>query len=276
MAAPVSVALYSARERLRNKDFAHYSQAELKDADTIFRNFNWRPPDRISRRRRPSRHGSSIDLRRLLRRTLGRSGEIVELPRRQSQAKPRSLLLLCDVSGSMDAYTRALLHFLHAFSGRFSRVEVFVFGTRLTRITHLLQCRDVDVAVDAVSAEVEDWSGGTRLGEALGCFHRTWARRVAANGAVVLLISDGWDRGDPAKLAVEMARLQRLSHRLIWLNPLMGSRAYEPLTRGMKAALPYVDDFLPVHNLASVEALACSLSRIGPVRPARRATRPVT
>ncbi len=170
----------------------------------------------------------------------------------------------------MDRYSRILLQFVHTISNGLRDVEAFVFGTRLTRITRMLRERDIDDAVAEVSKHVLDWSGGTRIGAALKEFNFVWGRRVLGRGAVVLLISDGWDRGDPELLSREMARLQRSCHRLIWLNPLLGSRDYQPLTQGMQAALPYVDDFLPVHNLLSLEQLGAKLSALGSARPARK------
>ena len=172
----------------------------------------------------------------------------------------------------MERYSRMLLHFAHALTHGLKEVEteVFVFGTRLTRITHHLRHRDVDESLDAVGKAVEDWAGGTRIGDAIKTFNYEWARRVLGRGAVVLIISDGWDRGDVSMLAHEMARLQRTAHRVIWLNPLLGMENYEPIQRGMAAALPYVDDFLPVHNLASLEQLADLLASVGETRPVRR------
>jgi uncharacterized protein with von Willebrand factor type A (vWA) domain len=170
----------------------------------------------------------------------------------------------------MERYSRMLLHFLHAFSHRMGNVESFVFGTRLTRITHHLRHRDVDEALDEVGKIVEDWSGGTKIGEAIKNFNYRWARRVLGQGAVMLMISDGWDRGDPEQLAHEMARLQRSTHRLIWLNPLLGSENYQPIQRGMAAALPFVDDFLPVHNLRSLEQLANAFSKLSQRRAERK------
>lgn len=197
-------------------------------------------------------------------------GELLDLSVRGPKLKRRQLVLLCDISGSMDRYTRLLLHFLHSLESSNERVEVFVFSTRLTRITRALQKRDPDAAISSVAGRVHDWSGGTRIGEALHTFNRRWARRVLGHGAIVMIISDGWDRGDPRLLAHEMERLQRASYRLIWLNPLLGSANYEPLTQGLVAALPYVDDFLPVHNLASLEALAILLNQIQEGRPDRK------
>jgi uncharacterized protein with von Willebrand factor type A (vWA) domain len=209
-----------------------------------------------------------LDLRRVTRRNLRYGGEVLVLPRRRRKQRPRPLALLCDVSGSMDRYTRLLLRFLHATTQGLEGVETFVFGTRLTRITHQLRLRDPDRALDEVTRDVLDFAGGTRIGEAVATFNRRWARRVLGRGALAVIISDGWDRGDPALLAAEMAHLQRSCHLLVWLNPLLGLEGYQPLTRGMSAALPYVDLFLPAHNLASLEALAAMLSRIASERPA--------
>jgi uncharacterized protein with von Willebrand factor type A (vWA) domain len=170
----------------------------------------------------------------------------------------------------MERYTRILLHFIYSLTrGLDQTVEAFVFSTRLTRITRHLINNDIERAMNEVSESVPDWSGGTRIGDALMRFNFKWARRVLGRGAIVLLISDGWDRGDPQLLAREIARLQRSCFRLIWLNPLLGSPEYEPLTRGIQAALPYIDDFLPVHNLASIESLANHLTLLDARRPIR-------
>jgi uncharacterized protein with von Willebrand factor type A (vWA) domain len=172
-------------------------------------------------------------------------------------------VVIADISGSMERYTRLLLHFVYGLSeGMQEMVEAFVFSTRLTRITRQLHNKDVEQAMRRVSQSVPDWSGGTRIGDALKRFNFDWGRRVLGRGAVVLIISDGWDRGDPAVLGQEVARLQRSCYRLIWLNPLLGSPRYEPLTRGIQAALPHIDDFLPVHNLASLEELANLLASV--------------
>jgi uncharacterized protein with von Willebrand factor type A (vWA) domain len=179
----------------------------------------------------------------------------------------RPLVLLCDVSGSMERYSRLLLIFAHAVARR-EDVETFVFSTRLTRITRLLRHRDIDRALEQVGKQVHDFSGGTRIGDAIAVFNRRWARRVLGHGAVVIVISDGWDRGDPARLEQELERLRRMSYRLIWLNPLLGSEGYEPVTRGMAAALPHCDDFLPAHNLEALDELGRLLATLDrrPVR----------
>ena len=190
----------------------------------------------------------------------------MELAHREPKVKPRPLVLICDVSGSMERYTRMLLHFIHTIAGGLDRVEAFLFATRLTRITRYLRYRGIDQTVAEVARAVPDWAGGTRIGQALKTFNFQWARRVLGGGAVVLIISDGWDRGEPELLAKESSRLQRSCRRLIWLNPLAGSPTYQPLTRGMQTALPYVDDFLPIHNLNSLAALARHLGSLSPQR----------
>ena len=174
--------------------------------------------------------------------------------RRKPRVRRRPLVLICDVSGSMERYSRLLMIFAHAIARR-EDLEAFVFSTRLTRITRMLRQRDLDRALDTVSKRVHDFSGGTRIGDAIGDFNRHWARRVLGHGAVVIIISDGWDRGDPDHLVAELIHLRRSAHRLIWLNPLLGSKGYEPLTRGMAAALPHCDDFLAAHNVEALEDL---------------------
>jgi uncharacterized protein with von Willebrand factor type A (vWA) domain len=258
---PATVQTWSAREALRRKNFAQYTAAEVADARAALAALAWRIRERRTRRWVPGR-GAALDLRRALRRTLRAGGELVALPRRARAMRARPLVVLCDVSGSMERYTRMLLHFVHAIARDRQRLEAFLFATRLTRITRQVRTDRVDAAVSAVAHAVDDWAGGTRIGDALRELNMRWARRVLTRGPVVLVISDGWDRGDPDRLSAEMARLQRSCDRLIWLNPLLGEADYQPLTRGIRAALPYVDDFLPAHNLASLERLAAHLSAI--------------
>ena len=260
---------YSAREMLYQKDFAALSAGELQAIKRLIRRLVWRLGERKTRRMRPG-EGARLDLRRSLRRSFRYGGELLEWSRRVPKIKPRPLVVLADISGSMERYTRLLIHFLYTLAeGMEQRVETFTFGTRLTRITRQLKNKDIDQALDDVSQSIVDWSGGTRIGDALRTFNFDWSRRVLRGGAVVLLISDGWDRGDPDLLQKEIARLNRLCHRLIWLNPLLGSEEYEPLTRGMQAALPYIDDFLPVHNLASLDELAAHLQSINELHQPR-------
>lgn len=234
------------------------------------RQMRWRIEERRTRRRRPAANGRQLDMRRMIRRNLRYGGEPLEMTWRETRTKQRPLVVICDISGSMERYSRILLQFIHTMSNGLQDVEAFVFGTRLTRITRMLGRRDIDEAIGEVSKQVLDFSGGTRIGEAVKEFNFRWARRVLGRGAIVLLISDGWDRGEPEMLSREMGRLQRSCHRLIWLNPLLGSPGYQPITRGMQAALPFVDHFLPVHNLASLEQLGAQLAMIGESRPARR------
>ncbi len=256
---------YSSREVLREKDFSDFTPAEIRDARIMMRELSWNLGRQRTRRLVPG-YGSALDLRKTLRRALKFGGEPLDLARLQRKDKVRQLVLICDVSGSMERYTRMLLHFIHSLSGNLDQVEAFLFATRLTRITRFLKHRGVDQTVNQLARAVPDWSGGTRIGQALKTFNYQWLRRVMGSGAIVMIISDGWDRGEPELLAREAARLQRSCRRLVWLNPLLGSADYQPLTRGMQAALPYVDDFLPVHNLNSLEALARHLNSLGPQR----------
>lgn len=263
--APMS---YSAREVSRLKDFAHFTEEELVQAKRMIAALTWKLGMHRTRRWTPGR-GSVPDLRRVVRRNIRHGGEPLTLPTRDRTVKRRPLVLVCDVSGSMERYARMLLHFLYSLAGGLDRVEAFLFSTRLTRITREITRRGAGETVPTIPGRVPDWGGGTRIGEALRTLNVRWARRVLGHGPVVLLISDGWDRGDPELLAREMGRLQRSCHRLIWLNPLLGSPEYQPLTRGMQAALPFVDDFLPVHNLASLEGLAEHLNQLPMRRTAR-------
>lgn len=266
--APVPRPTWSARDALRRKNFASYTEGEIADATAAMAALRWDPGERRTRRWTRGA-GPALDVRGALRHA-GRSGELVVLPHRARVSRPRPLVVIADVSGSMERYTRMLLRFVHALARRRQRIEAFLFATRLTRITRDLRRDRADEAVAAVARHVQDWAGGTRIGDALREVNRHWARRVLGRGPVVLIISDGWDRGDPALLSAEIARLQRSCHRLIWLNPLLGSADYEPLTRGMRAARPFVDDFLPAHNLASVERLAAHLDQLPARRPVRR------
>jgi len=263
---------YSAIEMLRKKDFESFTWDEVQEAKKLMSEMRWHLGQRPTRRKRPARRGSYPDMRRIVRRNLKYGAELLELTWREIKYKPRPLVIICDISGSMSLYSRLLLHFIHTISNGLLNVEAFVFGTRLTRITRQLKRRDVDDAVGDVSRSVQDWSGGTRIGDALHFFNQKWAKRVLGRGAVVLIISDGWDRGDAGVLEVEMDRLQHSCHRLIWLNPLLGSPDYRPLTIGMKTALPYIDNFLPAHNLDSLISLGNLLGTIDDSRPMRSAS----
>ena len=246
---------------LADKDFGVLSTDELAEASRALSRLEWTPGQRRTRRWVRG-HGARIDLRRAIGDSLRTGGELVNLPRRTRRIHPRPLVLLCDVSGSMERYSRMLLLFAHALTLRHQRVEAFLFSTRLTRITRQLRVRRPDQALEAVAESVPDWSGGTRIGGAVREFHHRWGRRALNGGPVVLLISDGWDRGDPEELRTQIARLQRRCHRLIWLNPLIGTADYAPLTRGLQAALPFVDDFLPVRTLSNLADLATHLNAL--------------
>jgi uncharacterized protein with von Willebrand factor type A (vWA) domain len=254
-------AAWSAVEILRAKDFADYSDAERGVARKLILQLAKRGPRRPSRRTKPAHRrgprpaGARHDLRRTVRASLRYGGEPIERRWRIRTDRPRPVVLVCDVSGSMEAYARMLVQYLQAAVAANRRVEAFAFGTRLTRITHELRGKDPDASVSRAAAAVADWSGGTRIGDALSTLNREYARYVG-RGAVVVVLSDGWDRGDPILLQVEMQRLARVSHDLVWLNPLKASPDYEPLTRGMQAALPYVDHFLAGNSIASLEELA--------------------
>lgn len=257
---------YSAIEVLRAKDFGELSEEELRSVTALIHTIAWQPDLRRSRRKRAAAHGAHLDLRHVLRRGLRYGGETLELAWQQPRLKRRPLVVLCDVSGSMQLYTRVLLQFLYAITNGLEQVEAFAFGTRLTRLTRPLRQTDVNGALRQAAGAVNDWGGGTRIGESLKTFNYAWGRRVLSHGPTVLIISDGWDRGDLTLLEREIRRLQLSCHRLIWLNPLLGAPDYEPLAQGIETVLPYVDDFLPIHNLISLERLACLLQQSTPPR----------
>ena len=252
---------YSNQAVLRNKDFARMTGEELDSAKAVMAGFPRSLGLRRTRRYQPGK-GSYLDARRAFRQNMRYAGEPIARPTRSRVLKPRPLVLICDISGSMERYTRVLLHFAHALANNLYQVESFVYSTTLTQVTHSIRHKSVDLALREVGQHVHDWGGGTQTGEALRHFNYQWSRRVLGHGAVVLLITDGWDRGSPDLLRVEMARLQRSCHRLIWLNPLLGAPEYEPLTRGAQAMLPYIDDFLPVRNLANLETIVRELRRV--------------
>jgi uncharacterized protein with von Willebrand factor type A (vWA) domain len=240
-------------------DFEKMSLEELARAKAAIARLRLPVQDVPTRRFAPDRRGARADLRATLRAAL-RSGGLIELKRRSRRRRPPPLVVLCDISGSMSRYSRIFLHFMHSVTNDRDRVYTFVFGTRLTNITRYLRHRDVDLALDRVAEAVTDWSGGTRIGHALCEFNRLWSRRLLGQGAIVLLITDGLDRDAGAGLAHEMDRLHRSCRRLIWLNPLLRYEGFEPRSLGMKAMMPYVDEFRPVHNLESLETLIEVLS----------------
>jgi uncharacterized protein with von Willebrand factor type A (vWA) domain len=252
-----SIALrYSATEVLHEKDFANLSEAELTEAYELIASLRSRPAMRTSRRRRPVRHGHGVlDVRRTVRQSLRAGGEPVQLRRLARSQRQRRVVLLVDVSRSMEPYARAFLRFAHsAVTGR-RGVEVFTIGTRLTRVTRELRWHDPDIALRRAVTTVADISGGTRLGPSLRAFNDRHGATGIARGAIVVMLSDGWDRGDPGELAEEMARLSRLAYKIVWVNPLKASRGYAPLARGMAAALPYVDEFVEGHSFGALEHL---------------------
>jgi uncharacterized protein with von Willebrand factor type A (vWA) domain len=257
----VETGLASSIELLREKSFARCSEAELAALGQLMRRLPLAVPERRSRRRVPARRGAP-DLRRTLRHAFRTGGDPVERARRERLRVRRPLVLLLDVSGSMDAYSRALVMFAHGALRSGRRVEAFCFGTRLTRVTHSLAAPDADKALAQAAAEVVDWDGGTRIGDSVKTFLDEHGHGGLARGALVLICSDGLEVGDPDLLAEQMARLSRLAYRVVWLNPLQEDPAYEPLARGMKAALPYVDLFASGHSLASLEELGEALERL--------------
>jgi uncharacterized protein with von Willebrand factor type A (vWA) domain len=260
---------FAAREVLQHKDFATMSIDELAEAKALMRRMKLPLPARPVRRTLASPRGSAIDLRATLRRSIGAGGALTPLRFRARRRRPPPLCVLCDISGSMDRYARMLLHFLHAITNDRHRVHVLTFGTRLTNITRHLRHRDVDVALAHVAEAVEDWSGGTRIGHCLAEFNRRWSRRLLGQNAVVLLISDGLDADAGDGLAFEAERLAKSCSRLVWLNPLLRYAGFEARPAGIKALLPHVDDFVPVHNLETLTDLARALAQAPRGQPAQ-------
>ncbi len=252
---------FSAREVLQTRDFATMSGEELGQVKRMLARLRLPLPKAPMRRTRPDDRGRRIDLRATLRRSAGAAGAAAPLAFRARTLRTPPLVVLCDISGSMDRYSRMMLHFLHAITNDRHRVHVMLFGTRLTNVTRHLKHRDVDVALERVSSAVADWAGGTRIGASIAEFNRHWSRRLLGQNAVVLLISDGLDAESGAGLDEAMERLSKSCRRLVWLNPLLRYADFEARPAGIRAMLPWVDDFLPVHSLASLEALAGTLSR---------------
>ena len=252
----ISPDAYSQGEVLRHREFDRMTPAELREAERLVDLLVPRLERRRTRRYELHSHGRRLAPRAMFRRNLGTGGQLVSWVWRRPIREPRSLVVLCDISGSMERHSRLLLRFVQALSAASEvRTESFVFGTRLTRVTRLLRDRDRDRALARVADSVNDWAGGTRIGELFRTFNQKWARRSLRTSGVVIVVSDGWDRGDPALVASETARLRRNCHRLVWLNPLAGTPGYQPLAGGMRAAYPYIDDFLPAGTVASLERL---------------------
>jgi uncharacterized protein len=254
---------HSAHEVLRERDFAAMTRDELTAARALMAALAAARPARRSHRLRPHRRGRVLDMRALARASIATGGDPVARRFRRRALAPRKLVVLCDVSGSMEAYSRALLLYLHAVVRSGRGVEVFAFGTRLTRLTPELQTRDPEQALARAAARVVDWAGGTRIGASLKHYNDVWGRRGLTRGAVVLIASDGWERADHELVGTEMARLHRAAHTVVWVNPVKGSTAYQPLAAGMRAALPSIDRFVTGHNLASLEALGRLLEGVG-------------
>jgi uncharacterized protein with von Willebrand factor type A (vWA) domain len=252
---PLAVSRASDRARLHAKDFGAFAPDELHEIRRVAARLARRLAVRPSRRWRSASRGPRLHLRQIMRRSLKTGGDLVELTFRKRRRRKTKLVVLCDVSGSMDLYSRFLLQFLYALQNCFARVETFVFSTRLSRVTEQLRRRPYVAALRRLSIGVDDWSGGTRIGECLAAFATGWPRLVDRR-TVVVVMSDGWDAGDPADVATTLAALRERAGRVVWLNPLLGSPTYRPETRGMAAALPHLDVFAPVHNLASLRALA--------------------
>jgi uncharacterized protein with von Willebrand factor type A (vWA) domain len=260
-----AVLTVSDRERLQTMDFEAMSAADIAAARAEIRRLALPLDLQRTRRRRADPQGPHFDLRRTIRNSLRQGGEIFDIASSRRVTRPPPLVVLCDISGSMSRYAQILLHFLHAIANDRDRVHIFLFGTRLSNVTRCLRHRDPEVAFQLVAHTVPDWSGGTRIGEALATFNQKWARRVLGQGAVVLLVTDGLDRPradeGSAGLAANMERLHKSCARLIWLNPLLRWDGFEPRSQGIRAMLPHVDSFRPVHNLASLRALVQTLSR---------------
>lgn len=249
------VAGYSAEEALTSKDFSMFQAEELEEMIRVTLKMARRMATKLSRRMERTRHGHVIDRRRTIRNNLKYGGDVLELAYKKRKIKKTKLVLLCDVSGSMDIYSRFLLQFIYALQSNFVRTESFVFSTQLSRVTEYFREQDIYDALDTISKEVLDWSGGTRIGQSLATFNQDWASSVLDQRTVVIILSDGWDTGDAEVLETQMAELRRRAARVIWLNPLMSNPGYQPLCRGMRTALPYIEVFAPAHNLTSLMEL---------------------
>ena len=256
----------SAVETVSRRDFADLDDEDLAEARRLMMTMLWQPTDYRTRRWSPSGRGRRPDMRRSLRRAIGPEGDLMPLSWKERNRKQRPLVVIADISGSMEAYAEMFLVFAHSAQRRLREVEVFTFSTHLSRITEEMKRRDTKSALAGVSARVQGWSGGTQIGEALAQWNREWSRRLARGGPVVLILSDGWDCGDPRLLAGEMARLARSVHRVMWLNPLASRESYEPVTRGMRAVLPHVDHLLPAASVEDFRGVVRVLDSIAGVR----------
>ncbi len=265
-----AVLAWSDRERLATRDFEQMSAEEIREAERAIARMSLSVNQLPTRRMRPDPRGDRVDPRAMLRAALRQGSDAIPLRFRSAVPRPPAVVTLCDVSGSMARYARMMLRFLHALGQGRPRTHAFTFGTRLTPVTRALRGRDADQALAAVGRAVQDWDGGTRIGDCLRDFNRLWSRRLLGQGAVVLLVTDGLDRGDPRLLAGEAERLRRSCRRLVWLNPLLRFDGFEPLAEGVRALLPHVDEFRPVHDLRSLSELARALSGAPASRASRR------
>ncbi|HET6316963.1 MAG TPA: VWA domain-containing protein [Chloroflexota bacterium] len=256
----IDMPLYSPVEVLAGRDFSSFVADEMSDIARAILVVAKRLATRESRRYRSTQRGHAIDLRRTMRRNIKYGGTVVELARKKRKIRKPKIVLVCDVSRSMDTYSKFLLQFIYALQNTLGRVESFVFSTRLTRVTDYFRTSDIFTALDRITREVPDWSGGTRIGESLRTFNHEWALRLLNKHTIVLIMSDGLDTGDASVLEHEMEQIQRRAARVIWLNPLLGNEDYRPLARGMSAALPHVNLFASAHNLASLQALGRHLA----------------
>jgi hypothetical protein len=257
----------SAVETVTRRDFAELSDDDLAEARRLIMTMLWHPTDYRTRRWARSNHGRRPDMRRTLRRAIGPEGDMMLMSWKERTRKQRPLVIIADISGSMEAYSDIFLVFAHAAQRRLRDVEVFTFSTHLSRITEEMRRRDTKTALQRAAARVTGWSGGTQIGEALAEWNRHWSRRLARGGPVVLILSDGWDCGDPELLRSEMARLARSVHQVVWLNPLAARDTYEPLTRGMQAVLPHVDHLLPAASVSDFQGVVRILDSIAGARP---------
>lgn len=254
--------LYSPDELLKKKRFDSYTNEELEEAKKFINNRKWILPKRKLRRLKPGKTAKKLDIRSTIRQNIFPSQDFIKLSWKQQKFKERPLVVLMDISGSMDHYTRILMNFIHTIYSSGNKVEAFTFGTRLTRITQHLRQKDINDSIEMINNLVKDWSGGTKIGETIQEFNLRWTRRVLGNGAVVIIITDGWDTGNTKLLNQEFDRLHRSCHRLIWLNPNLGYQDFEPITAGVQIIMKHVDDFLPIHNLRCLTDLGNILSSL--------------
>ncbi|MEK6711697.1 MAG: VWA domain-containing protein [Nitrospinota bacterium] len=253
---------YSPAEVLSSKDFSTFEADQVAELRRIIAKLVPKLATKISRRKRTDNRSPEVDLRRSVKRSIRTGGEVLRLYRRRRRIQKTQIILLCDVSGSMDSYSQFLIQFLYSLQNEIKSLRTFVFSTRLTDATPYLRHKDVSQALRRLSQEVHDWSGGTQIGNCIKTFNFQYGRTILTSRTIVIIISDGWDRGDTDVLAEEMDRLRRKCHRLIWLNPLLGSPGYRPIDRGMRTALPYCDEFMPAHNLDSLVEMTDKIARL--------------